>query len=104
VDLLGFARQLLFSSMAISQFWGLFEQRQSEPAVLYGGARAHNRAMTDFCAGDNRLIAVGFIPLDVPELAEREIEEAIRLGCGAVQIPSIPPAGMSPTHPALNSV
>jgi predicted TIM-barrel fold metal-dependent hydrolase len=49
-------------------------------------------------------MAVGFVPLDVPELAEREIIEAIRLGCAAIWVPAIPPPTMSPTHPDMDRV
>src|SRR6202167_6166679 len=77
LDLLGFNCQLVFTSIASGQFWGSFRQREHDPALLYGGSRALTRAMADFCAHDKRLLPVGFVPLDVPELAEREIEEAI---------------------------
>jgi len=77
---------------------------RSTSEVLYGGTRAHNRAIADFCRGDKRLLAVGFVPLDIPELAEKEIDEAIRLGCAAIHIPSLPPAHKSPTHPDFNGV
>ena len=71
---------------------------------MYGGARAHNRAIADFCSHDKRMMAVGFVPLDVPELAEREIAEAMRLGCAAIWVPAIPPPTMSPTHPDMDRV
>ncbi len=104
LDLLGFSSQLVFTTFAITHFWGEFEQVRSTPEVLYGGTRAHNRAIADFCRGDKRLLAVGFVPLDIPELAEKEIDEAVRLGCAAIHIPSLPPAKKSPTHPDFNGV
>ena len=104
LDMLGFNCQLVFPSIAFSQFWGLFGQQQTDPELLYGGARALNRAMSDFCAHDKRLIPVGFVPLDVPELAEREIEEAVRLGCKGLWIPALPVGDTSPTHPVFNGV
>ena len=104
LDLLGFNSQLVFTTFAITHFWGEFDQVRSTPEVLYGGTRAHNRAIADFCRGDKRLLAVGFVPLDIPELAEKEIDEAIRLGCAAIHIPSLPPARKSPTHPDFNGV
>ncbi|HEY6300789.1 MAG TPA: amidohydrolase family protein [Candidatus Binatus sp.] len=104
LDLLGFSSQLVFTTFAITHFWGEFDQVRSTPEVLYGGARAHNRAIADFCRGDKRLLAVGFVPLDIPELAEKEIDEAVRLGCAAIHIPSLPPAKKSPTHPDFNGV
>ncbi len=48
----------------MGQFWGVYEQREHDPDLLYGGAAAVNRAITDFCKNDPRLIPVGFIPLD----------------------------------------
>jgi len=104
LDLLGFDSQLVFTTFAITHFWGEFEQVRSTPEVLYGGTRAHNRAIADFCRGDKRLRGVGFVPLDIPELAEKEIEEAARLGCAAIHIPSLPPGTKSPSHPDFNGV
>ena len=104
LDLLGFSKQLVFSTIALSQFWGFFSQREYDVTLLYGGARAYNRAIVDFCAADQRLLAVGFVPLDVPELAEREIDEAIQLGCAAIQVAAMPGGDKSPTHPVFNGV
>src|SRR5579863_9516324 len=73
LDMLGFNCQLVFASIAPGQSWGSFAQHQHATEMLYGGSRALNRAMADFCARDRRLLPVGFVPLDVPELAEREI-------------------------------
>jgi uncharacterized protein len=104
MDLLGFNRQLVFTTFALTHFWGEFDPTSSDPVVLYGGARAHNRAIAEFCSSDKRLLAVGFVPLDVPELAMKEIDEAIKLGCAAIHIPSLPPGKKSPTHPDYNGV
>jgi len=98
LDLLGFDRQLVFSTFAATQFLS------PDPAILYGGARAHNRAIADFCSEDERLIAVGMVPLDVPELAVQAAGEAIEMGCGAILVPSAPPHTHSPTHPDLDGV
>ena len=68
LDLLGFNQQLVFTTFALSHFWGIFKRGEADPKVVYGGARAHNRAIADFCAGDKRLMAVGFVPLDDAEL------------------------------------
>ena len=76
LDLLGYNRQLVFPGSCINQFYGeLGVQKFFDPEIIYGGARALNRAMADFCSHDQRMRAVGFIPLDVPELAVREINE-----------------------------
>jgi len=104
LDLLGFNCQLVFASIAPGQFWGSFAQTEHDADLLYGGARALNRAIVDFCAHDKRLLPVGFVSLDVPERAEREIEEAIRLGCRTLWIPAAAAGDKSPTHPALDGV
>jgi uncharacterized protein len=104
LDLLGFNCQLVFASIAPGQFWGTFAQSHRDAELLYGGSRAFNRAIVEFCAHDRRLLPVGFVPLDVPELAEREIEEAARLGCRSVWIPATAAGDKAPTHPALDGV
>ncbi len=93
LDLLGFQKQLVFSTFAATQFL------DKDPDLLYGGSRAHNRAMADFCGSDERLIAVGFVPWGDPQRALAEAREAIRLGCGAILVPSHPLGERSPAHP-----
>ncbi len=94
LDLLGFDCQLVFSTFAPTQFLG------DDPALVYGGTRAHNRAMVDFCSDDPRLVPVGFMPWGSPERNVETVREAIDLGCGAILLPSVPEAGVrSPTHP-----
>jgi predicted TIM-barrel fold metal-dependent hydrolase len=104
LDLLGFQRQLVFLSLAMGQFWGVYDQLEFNPDLVYGGARAVNRAISDFCKNDKRLIAVGFLPLDDPRRAEREIDEGLKFGCGAFWIPAGPPGDKSPTHHVYDGV
>ena len=93
LDALGFSRQLVFATASLAGF------RQSKDLdVLYGGARAHNRAMAGFCR-DERLIGVAYVPLDDPQRAVEEAQETLRLGCGAVWVPSTPGGERSPGHP-----
>jgi uncharacterized protein len=99
LDLLGFEAQLVFSTFATTQFVG-----GDDLEIVYGGTRAHNRAMADFCAADKRLLGVAFVPLQDPERAGTEVEVAIELGCAAVLVPSHPPKGRSPTHPDYDGV
>jgi uncharacterized protein len=98
LDLLGFDKQLVFSTFAPTQFAG------DDLDLLYGGARAHNRGMADFCSADKRLIAVGYVPLADPARASEAVNEAIAFGCGAILVPSAPPKDKSPTHPDYNRV
>jgi predicted TIM-barrel fold metal-dependent hydrolase len=96
LDLLGFRGQLVFSTFAGAHL------RARDPELLYGGTRAHTRAMAEFCSDDPRLMAVAMIPLDDPARALDELAEALRLGCRAVQVPSDAPGGdrkgFSPSH------
>ena len=94
LDLLGFHRQVIFSSFCARL---IFEAQPLE--VRYGAARAHNRSMADFCADDARLIGVAMVPLDDPERALDEIARAHQLGLGAVWIAVDAPGGRSPGHP-----
>lgn len=99
LDDLGFARQLVFTTFAGSQFL-----RSEDPAVKYGGARALNRGIADFCRHDKRLIAVGVVPLDDPDRAVTEIEAGIKAGVGAIWVPAAPAGTRSPGHPELDGV
>lgn len=99
LDDLGFNRQLVFTTFAGSQFL-----RTDDLSMKYGGSRALNRAIADFCAGDKRQIAVGLVPLDDPEQALNEVQLAIKAGCGAVWIPASPAGERSPGHPDLDPV
>src|SRR5262249_30950942 len=99
LDDLGFSRQLVFTTFAGSQFLP-----SPDPEVKYGGARALNRAMADFCAGDKRLVGVGVAPLDDPKRAQAEIAAAIKAGVGAICVPAAPAGDVSPGHPDRDPV
>jgi uncharacterized protein len=98
LDELGFHQQMVFSTFAASQFW------TDDLTLVVGGTRAHNRAMAAFCADDDRLIAVGFVPWLGPDLTLQLVTEAIDLGCTAIHLPSVPGRGVSPTHPDFDSL
>ncbi len=99
LDDLGFARQLVFSTFAQTQF-----ASEKDAKLRYGGARAHNRAMGDFCAGDSRLMGIAVVPLDTPELAVEEIRNAHKFGNKAIWINASPAGERSPGHGDLDSV
>ncbi len=90
LDLIGVDRQLVFPTFALSQFLG------GDAELLWGGTRALNRAIADFCSADHRLIAVGSVPWG--ERTYAEAEAALDAGCGAILVNSMPGA-KSPTHP-----
>ncbi|MGY6501162.1 MAG: amidohydrolase family protein [Acidimicrobiales bacterium] len=98
LDMFGFDGQLVFATFATSMFAGRKVER------LYAGAAAQNRAMVDFCAADERLLPVGYVPLVDPARAHTAVVEAIELGCDAVMVPSTAAGELSPTHPSLDPV
>ncbi|HZK99419.1 MAG TPA: amidohydrolase family protein [Caulobacteraceae bacterium] len=99
LDDLGFLGQLVFSTFSATQYLS-----SADPDILYGGIRAHNRAMTAFCGHDKRLIAVGQVSLADPDRALAEVEEGLALGVGAFWIPASPGADRSPGHPDFHPI
>ena len=94
LDLLGFQKQVVFSSFCASKIFNL-----NEPAAMYAAAEAHNRSMAEFCDHDDRLIGVGLVPADDPQRADILLDELQQLKLGAAWIPSRAPGGRSPGHP-----
>ncbi len=94
LDQLGFDRQLVFTTFAAAMAFYLIDDVE----LRYEAARAHNRAMAEFCAGDERLMGVAALPLDDPEAALVEARHAISLGLAAVWVPHAPCGGRSPGH------
>jgi len=93
LDVLGISAQLVFPTFSLAQFTG-----RDDLELLYGGTRALNRAMVDFCRHDPRLHAVGFLPLRDPALAAAALDEALAEGAAALWIPSDAPGDFSPAH------
>ena len=98
LDLLGFQRQVIFSSFCSRPIF------EAPPQARYPIARAHNRAVASFCQGDKRLIGVAIVPLDDVDLALEEIGRALDMGLGAIWIAADPPGGRSPGHPAHDPI
>jgi predicted TIM-barrel fold metal-dependent hydrolase len=97
LDLLGFQRQLVFSTFAPGQ-----SEFARDVEVSYAASRALTRGMIDFCAGDARLLPVTFIPLAVPDRAIAEAHFALDAGVKGITISPTPPATHSITHPSLH--
>ncbi|HZR84176.1 MAG TPA: amidohydrolase family protein [Candidatus Binatia bacterium] len=102
LDLLGFSSQLVFNTFANKSLCS--SEHGDDLDLAYGMARAHNRAMAEFCAVDRRLLAVGYVPLADFERAAAMAREAIELGCKALMIASACPRGHSPSHVGLDPV
>jgi uncharacterized protein len=99
LDLLGFQAQLVFGSFALASFLHAEDLR-----VRYGGCRAFNRAIAEFCASDPRLLSVAVVSLADPTAALSEIDVALELGCAAVWVPAEPCGGRSPGHDDLDPI
>jgi len=100
LDLLGFARQLVFATFSESLAFSL--ERPLEER--YAAARAHNRAMAEFCGKDPRLMGVALLPLDDPQTSLVELEHILRLNLAAVWVPHRPCGGRSPGHSDLDPI
>ena len=102
LDLLGFASQLVFNTFANKTL--LEAERGDDLEYAYGLARAHNRAIVDFCSVDPRLLPVGYVPLAEFRRTEAFTTEALELGCKALMVASACPRGHSPSHVGLDPV
>ena len=102
LDLLGFASQLIFNTFHNSRLHDWEHSGDIELAV--GAARAHNRAMMEFCSSDARLLPSLYVPLADLELAGDLAAEAIGMGASALLVASGCPPTHSPSHIALDSV
>jgi predicted TIM-barrel fold metal-dependent hydrolase len=99
LDHLGFASQLVFNTFLNPYL--LEAERRADLDFAYGLARAHNRAMVEFCAADRRLIPTGYVPLADFDRARAMAAEAIAMGCKALLVASACPARHSPSHLGL---
>ena len=99
LDLLGFERQLVFSTFSPSQFL-----LSDDPKLRWGGLRAHNLGVADFCSRDERLLPVALLPLDDPERAATEVEACLTDGMAAIHVTHDAPPECSHTHPVYDGV
>jgi predicted TIM-barrel fold metal-dependent hydrolase len=99
LDALDIEAQLVFPTFALAHF-----ARSKDPDVLYGGAEALHRAMTAFCEPDQRLKAVGYLPLNDPARALNTLVMALDAGVAAVWVPSDAPGDFSPAHVDLDPI
>ena len=96
LDMLGFRKQLVFATHSVATPFS--PSRKLSTELRYGATRAHNRAMSEFCADDDRLMGVGIIPLEDPDTALIELEFALDAGLEAIWVPHHPAGERSPGH------
>ena len=99
LDLLGYQRQLVFSTFAPGQ-----SEFAKDLDVSYAAVRALTRGMIDFCARDPRLLAVTFVPLHDAERAIAEVTFALDAGIKGVTISPLPAVAYSITHPVMHPI
>jgi len=102
LDLLGFRSQLVFNTFANQHL--LAAEHGDDLDFAYGIARAHNRAIVDFCASDRRLLPVAYVPLADFARAKAMAAEALAQGGKALMVASACPRRHSPSHVALDPV
>ena len=102
LDHMGFASQLLFPTVLNVLLENL--EHSGDDQLIYETASAGNRSLAAFCAGDPRLLAVGYVPLANLERAPEAAREAIAVGCKALLIPNRCPRDHAPSHIALDAV
>jgi predicted TIM-barrel fold metal-dependent hydrolase len=89
--------QLVFSTFAPGQYVS------DDLDLLYGGTRAHTRALVDFCSADPRLLPVPLIPFVDLDRAVDELDFALAQDVGAILVSSRSPTKqIGPGHPALD--
>lgn len=98
LDLLGFEKQLVFSTLSGTV---VFDRTQG-PEIQYAATRAHNRGMHAFCSEDARLLPVMIVPLEDPGRAQAELETVLETGAGAIWLPHGDCGGRSPGHVDLD--
>ena len=102
LDLFGFKIQWVLPTFAFHQI-----AHVNEPKILEAGARTLNKAMADFCAKDDRLYAIGYIPLTLgPKIALELMEAGFRDGCYTFMLDTNEPSDdkVSFTHPDFDPV
>lgn len=102
LDLMGFERQFVLPTFSFHQV-----AHTKDMAVLAAGARALNRAMGGFCAHDERLSAIGYLPLSLgPEQAGAILDEGLAAGCTTFMVDTNEPdpKARSFTHPDFDPI
>ncbi len=102
LDLFGYEMQWVLPTFAYHQV-----AHTDDLDLLETGARVLNRAMAAFCAHDERLYAIGFLPLMLgPERALTLMEDGLAAGCHTFMVPTNEPNpdALSFTHPDFDPV
>lgn len=102
LDLMGFELQLVLPTFSYHQI-----AHAKDKAVLASGSRVLNRAMAGFCAHDDRLLAIGYVPLCLgPEEAGAIMDEGLAAGIYTFMVDTNEPdpKARSFTHPDFDPI
>ena len=102
LDLLGFKMQWVLPTFSFHQV-----AHVEDPEVLEAGARTLNKAMAYFCAHDDRLKAIGYVPFSLgPETALTLVKQGFEDGCYSFMVDTNEPDPGRPsfTHPDFDDV
>lgn len=102
LDLFGYQLQFVLPTFSFHQI-----AHESNPQVLEAGARTLNRAMGNFCTKDDRLRAIGYIPLSLgPEISVALMQQGFADGCYSFMVDTNEPDDekISFTHPDFDPV
>ncbi len=102
LDYMGVSSQLMFNTFHNTRLrdW----EHSGDAELATGVARAHNRAMTEFCSVDERLLSTCYVPLFDIDIATKIAQESIDAGAGALLVASGCPPDHSPSHIGLDAV
>ncbi len=102
LDLFGFEMQWVLPTFAFHQV-----AHVGDDELLEAGARTLNRAMGAFCAADERLKAIGYLPLTLgPEKSLKLMKQGMEEGCYSFMVDTNEPnpERRSFTHPDFDDV
>ena len=102
LDLLGFEMQMVLPTYSFHQV-----AHVESDNLLEAGAYTLNKAMADFCRKDERLKAIGYLPLSLgPERALKILEQGLLDGCFTFMIDTNEPDDnkRSFTHPDFDPI
>lgn len=102
LDLLGFEMQWVLPTFSFHQ-----TVHAASDEALAATSMTLNKAMADFCAHDERLKAVGYLPMNLgPDTAKRIMDQGFADGCYTFMVPTNEPnpEGLSYTHPEFDPI
>lgn len=102
LDLLGFEMQWVLPTFSFHQ-----TVHAASDEALEATSITLNKAMADFCRHDERLKAVGYLPMNLgPAVAKRVMDQGFADGCYTFMIPTNEPDPAKPsyTHPDFDPI